>query len=201
MFYSLTGNIVYKDETSVALCCAGVAFKCFATDNTLRKITEKSGTVTLFTHLNVREDALDLYGFYDIGELDAFKLLIAVSGVGPKAALSILSEFTPDALALAVVSGDAKTVTRAQGIGPKLAQRVVLELKDKLGAYSGISQSVPFSAVNAAFEMTGAQSAVAALTQLGYSQSEAALAVGRLDPSLDVNSLVKAALKSLASFM
>lgn len=201
MFYSLTGSVVYKDESSVALSCAGVAFRCFTTNNTLRKITEKSGTVTLFTHLNVREDALDLYGFYDTGELDAFKLLIGVSGVGPKAALSILSEFTADALALAVASGDAKTVTRAQGIGPKLAQRVVLELKDKLGAYSGISQSVPFSTVNAAFEMSNAQSAVAALTELGYSQSEAALAVGRLDPSLDVSRLVKAALKSLASFM
>jgi Holliday junction DNA helicase RuvA len=86
--------------------------------------------VTLFTHLNVREDALDLFGFITEEELEAFKLLISVSGVGPKAALAILSELTPDAFAVAVASGDTKAITAANGVGPKLAQRVIMELKD-----------------------------------------------------------------------
>ncbi len=197
MFYSICGNIVYRDETSVAVECGGVAFRCFTTYNTLRQLGEKGGTVTLFTHLNVREDALELYGFYDPGELDAFKLLIGVSGVGPKAALAILSEFTPDRLSIAVASGDSKSITRAQGVGPKLAQRVVLELKDKLGYSGGRDSGISVAAVGAVGEMTNTQSAVAALTELGYSQSEAAVALSKLDPSLSVEQLIKAALRGM----
>ncbi len=199
MFYSLCGNIVYRDETSVAVECGGVAFRCYTTYNTLRQLGEKSGAVTLFTHLNVREDALDLYGFYDPDELETFKLLLGVSGVGPKAALAILSEFTPDRLSIAVASGDSKSVTRAQGIGQKLAQRVVLELKDKLGYASRRDDGVSVAAIGAVSEMSSTQSAVAALTELGYSQSEAAVAVSRLDPNLSVEQLIKAALRGMMS--
>ena len=159
MFYSVTGSVIFKDEISVAISCSGVAFRCFTTDNTLRKISEKSGTVTLFTHLNVREDALDLYGFYDDTELQTFKMLLAVTGVGPKAALAILSEFSSDALALIIASGDSKSITRAKGVGAKLAQRVVLELKDKLGDFKGKSQGISLQAVSAAAEMSNTQSA------------------------------------------
>ncbi|HZK22398.1 MAG TPA: Holliday junction branch migration protein RuvA [Oscillospiraceae bacterium] len=201
MFYSLTGNIIYKDENSVALSCGGVAFRCFSTYNTLRKVTEKDGEVTLFTHLNVREDSLDLYGFYNTDELDVFKLLIGVSGIGPKAALSILSEFTPDSLAVSVASGDSKSLTKAQGIGAKLAQRIVLELKDKLGSYKGGDETANLSDISAISKMSNTQSAVSALVELGYSQTEAALAVSRLDPSLSDEELIKAALKSFISFL
>lgn len=201
MFYSLTGNIIYKDENSVALSCGGVAFRCFSTYNTLRKVTEKGGEVTLFTLLNVREDSLDLYGFYNTDELDVFKLLIGVSGIGPKAALSILSEFTPDSLAVSVASGDSKSLTKAQGIGAKLAQRIVLELKDKLGSYKGGDETANLSDISAISKMSNTQSAVSALVELGYSQTEAALAVSRLDPSLSDEELIKAALKSFISFL
>ncbi len=132
MFYSITGKVVYSDTQSVALETGGVAFKCNTTLNSLKRIGERGNTVTLYTHLNVREDALDLFGFYTEQELECFKLLISVSGVGPKAAISILSELTPEKLALSIATGDSKAITKAQGVGPKLAQRVVLELKDKL---------------------------------------------------------------------
>ena len=135
MFYSITGQVVYTGATSVAVSCGGVAFNCSATANTLKNIGTIGDTVTLYTYLNVREDALDMFGFYDKDELDCFKLLINVTGVGPKAALAILSQLTPNRLAVCVASGDTKAITAAQGVGAKLAQRVVLELKDKLKSY------------------------------------------------------------------
>ena len=111
MFYSLTGDIVYKDSTSVAISCSGVAFRLTVTLNTLNELSSNNCGVTLYTYLSVREDALDLFGFYDETELDCFKMLISVSGVGPKAAIAILSELTPDKLALAIASSDAKAIT------------------------------------------------------------------------------------------
>lgn len=199
MFYSLTGNIIYSDLNSVAVECSGVGFKCFTTMNTLRKIGGNGDKVTLYTHLNVREDALDLFGFADTYELDFFKLLISVSGVGPKAALAILSELDPDKLALCIASGDSKAITKAQGVGPKLAQRVVLELKDKV---KGISHEdnggYDLAAAEAATSSAAGSEAVSALMVLGYTQSEAATAVGKLDQSLSVEEMIKQALKLLA---
>ena len=126
MFYSITGKVVYTDESSVALDCNGVAFRLYTTLNTLKKCAPLGQEQTLFTHLNVREDALDLFGFADKGELDCFKMLTGVSGVGPKAGLAILSQLTPDMLAVSVAGGDVKAITAAQGVGPKIAQRIVL---------------------------------------------------------------------------
>ena len=199
MFYSLTGKIIYKDEQTVAISCGGVGFKCFTTRNSLAKLSLQSGEVTVFTHLNVREDALDLFGFATDDELDAFKLLISVSGVGPKAALAILSELTPDAFAVAVASGDAKAITAANGVGPKLAQRVIMELKDKIANMGFISEesSSVSSAVNTANSMSNTSEAIAALTALGYSQTEASVAVSKLSPSLSVEELIKGALKNM----
>lgn len=199
MFYSLTGNIIYSDLNSVAVECSGVGFKCFTTMNTLRKIGGKGSKVTLYTYLNVREDALDLFGFADTYELDFFKLLISVSGVGPKAALAILSELNPDKLALCIASGDSKTITKAQGVGPKLAQRVVLELKDKVkGIAHEDAEGYDLAAAEAAASSAAGSEAVSALMVLGYTQSEAAAAVGKLDQSLTVEEMIKQALKSLA---
>lgn len=199
MFYSLTGKIIYKDEQAIAISCGGVGFKCFTTRNSLAKLSLQSGEVTVFTHLNVREDALDLFGFATSDELDAFKLLISVSGVGPKAALAILSELTPDAFAVAVASGDAKAITAANGVGPKLAQRVIMELKDKIANVGFISEesSSVSSAVNTVNSMSNTSEAVAALTALGYSQTEASVAVSKLSPSLSVEELIKGALKNM----
>lgn len=200
MFYSLTGKIIHKDEQSVALLVGGVGFKCFTTRSTLAKInTSGNSEETLFTYLNVREDALDLFGFYSNEELDAFKLLLGVSGVGPKAALAILSELTPDNFAVAVASGDTKAITQANGVGPKLAQRIVLELKDKISSVSFISEesSNISSAVSQVASKSNSQEAVQALTALGYTQTEASVAISKLDQSLSVEDLIKGALKNM----
>lgn len=198
MFYSLSGKIVYTDVNSFAVDVNGVAFKCSASINTLKQIGGVGDSVTVFTHLNVREDALDLFAFYDASELDCFKLLTGVNGVGPKAALAILSELSPERLALCIASGDSKSITKAQGVGPKLAQRIVLELKDKVAknlqtsAQSGFSQSTQVAETSGA-----AMEAVSALEVLGYSQADAAQAVAKLDESLTVEQMIKQALKIL----
>ncbi len=199
MFYSITGNVVYYDAQSVALDCNGVAFKCYATTNTLKNIAKKGERVTLFTHLNVKEDALDLFGFFTQQELDCFKMLIDVNGVGPKVALAILSELTPEKLAVCIASNDVKSITRANGVGPKVAQRVVLELKDKLAKGLDLgSMGIEIEAASVAADSSNTSEAVAALTELGYTQSEAAVAVGKLDATLGVEELIKQALKQLA---
>ncbi len=199
MFYSLSGNVIFKDDSTVAVSCGGVGFKCFTTRNTLSAISGISGEITLFTHLNVREDALDLFGFLTKEELDAFKLLLGVSGVGPKAALAILSELTPDSFAVAVASGDFKAITVANGVGPKLAQRIIMELKDKIGSFTFVSDesSALSSAVSAVNKLSNTAEAISALTALGYTQSEASLAISKLSPELSVEELIKAALKSM----
>ncbi len=200
MFYSLTGKLIYKGEQTIAVSCGGVGFKCFATRSTISALPSVgSDNVTVFTHLNVREDALDLFGFYSEQELDAFKLLIGVSGVGPKAALAILSELSPDRFAIAVASGDAKAITAANGVGPKLAQRVIMELKDKIGSVSFVSEDVSATsnAVNAVGSVSNTSEAVSALVALGYSQSEASVAVSKLSPELSVEELIKNALKNM----
>lgn len=199
MFYSITGNVVYYDAQSVAVDCNGVAFKCCTTTNTLKNVAKKGERVTLFTYLNVKEDALDLFGFYTQQELDCFKLLIDVNGVGPKVALAILSELTPERLAVCIASGDIKSITRANGVGPKVAQRVILELKDKLAKGLDLgNMGIEIEAASVAAESSNTSEAVSALTMLGYSQSEAAVAVGKLDPSLSVEQLIKQALKQLS---
>lgn len=199
MFYSITGRVVHRNTQSVAVETGGVAFQCSTTLSTLKTIGEKGSTATLYTYLNVREDALDLFGFATEQELECFKLLISVSGVGPKAALSILSELTPDKLALCLATGDSKSITRAQGVGPKLAQRVVLELKDKLAKGLELPADSPeIQAAGLAAADGNAAEAVSALTMLGYSQSEAAMAVSKLDGDLPVEALIKQALKQLA---
>ncbi len=200
MFYSITGNVVYYDAQCVAIDCNGVAFKCFATTNTLKNVAQIGEKITLFTYLNVKEDALDLYGFYTQQELECYKILISVSGVGAKMALSVLSEMTPDQLALSIAAGDSKAITKANGVGNKIAQRIVLELKDKLAKGLDLSNSNDdISAVNSAVSNGNSSEAVSALTMLGYSQSEAAIAVGKLSPELSVEDMIKQALKQLSA--
>ena len=123
MFYSLTGILVHMEPGVVAIECGGVAFKCFTSMNTQKNMPRIGETATVYTHLNVREDALDLYGFSTKSELNCYKMLTTISGVGPKAALSILSEMTPEGVAMAAASGDSKKYTKASGVGQKLAQR------------------------------------------------------------------------------
>lgn len=198
MIATLNGKLIIKELNYVVVECGGVGLKCFVTQNTHATIGNVGDRVFLHTYLAVREDALDLYGFADSAELETFKLITSVSGVGSKIGLAILSEFTADKIMLYIASGDAKSLTAAAGVGIKLAQRIVLELKDKVGSISVGGTSIDVKAVGNATAHSTSREAIEALVSLGYTQSEASLAVGRLDPSLDTNELIKQALKSLA---
>lgn len=199
MIYSLRGKLIYSDQSTAVVECAGVGYKCTVSYNTLKKLPEIGDEIMLYTHMAVREDACDLYGFASGDELDWFKRLISVNGVGPKAAIAILSELSCEKLTLAIASGDTKTITRANGVGPKMAQRIVLELKDKVVKSMGSTES---GSVNIFAEDTqnggGVLSeAIAALIALGYSQSEAASAVSGQDLTQSVDTIIKNALKKL----
>lgn len=199
MFYSLTGKIVYNDQQSVAVECGGVAFKCTVSFNTLKNIDIKAQSVTLFTYLAVREDALELFGFADNDELEFFKLLIGVSGVGPKVAIAVLSSLSPSALAVCIASGDVKTLSKAQGVGAKTAQRIVLELKDKVTKLSPAKISASeFSDGTFSAGAGNISEAVTALAALGFSQSDASRALSSADASMSVEELIKLGLKLLA---
>lgn len=197
MIYNLKGRLTVCDVNFIVVECGGVGFKCFTTLNTVKAIGRVGDEVNVFTHLSVREDAMDLYGFATTAELDAFKLLITVSGIGPKAAAAILSELTPDRLALCIASGDAKSITAAQGVGKKTAERVVLELKDKMHGF--VTDEASQSVASAGTVGQGASAeAVAALVALGYSQSDASVVVGSLDKGLTVDEMIRHGLKQLA---
>lgn len=198
MLYNLKGTLTVCDVNFIVVECGGVGFKCFTTLNTVKSVGKTGDSVNVYTYLAVREDALDLYAFSTLAELDAFKLLITVSGIGPKAAAAILSELTPDRLALCIASGDAKSITRAQGVGKKTAERVVLELKDKMGAVSAAENSGTINSVLSVGESSNTAEAVEALVALGYSQSDAAVAVGGMDKSLSVDEMIRLGLKQLA---
>lgn len=199
MFYSLEGQLALSQPGLAVVVCSGVGYKCFISDTTLRALPPVGSKLLLYTHLAVREDAMDLYGFADRGELDFFKLLISVSGVGPKAGLAILSQLSPDRLAVAIAAGDAKAIAAAKGVGGKTAQRVVLELQGKLGSVGIAVDTATVAAVSAVSASGNAADAVEALAAFGYSKSEASLAVGKLDGTLSAEELIKQALKMLSS--
>lgn len=201
MFYSLTGKLVHMEPGMVAVECGGVAFRCAASMQTLKNMPRIGETVTVYTHLNVREDALDLFGFATKNEMNCFRMLTGISGVGPKVALAILSEMTPEAVAMCAASGDSKSFTRANGVGPKLAQRIVLELKDKVKkmAVSGGEMPLGGGDTGVVSASQNAEQAVQALCVLGYSQSEAAQAVAKLDSALPTEELIRLALRGMAS--
>lgn len=199
MYYSVRGTLIHRELNFAVVECGGVGYQCYITMNTARQLPSVGSETMLYTYLNVREDAMELFGFADRSELQCFRLLTSVSGVGPKVGLAILSELTPERVALAAASGNHKEFSRAQGVGPKLAQRIVLELKDKVGlpsATDGVfsQNEVPTGVVSVS---QNAAEAVSALTMLGFSSGEAAAAVGKLDSSLSVEELVRGALKSL----
>ena len=197
MIASVRGKLIYTDTACAVVECGGVGYKCFVTKNTLYNLPQKGEEVFLHTYLAVREDAMDLYGFRDIEELEAFKLVTSVNGVGAKMGLALLSEFTASQLTLYVASGDYKALTAASGVGPKLAQRIVLELKDKVGSLQS-GDTLVIKAVGNATVNSNTKEAVSALVSLGYTQSEASLAIGKLDPALSTEDLIKQALKTLA---
>ena len=198
MIYSINGVLAYVEPNFVVVECGGLGYGVRTTMNTIGRLPPVGEKVQLYTQLNVREDAIELFGFLDKTELDCFKMLGTVNGVGPKAAIAILSEFTPERFMLCVAGGDAKSITRAQGVGPKLANRIVLELKDKISnedlsaGMSGGANVLPLAAAPAG-------EALGALLALGYNQSEAASVLAKLDASMPVQELIKQALKLLST--
>lgn len=199
MFYSLRGKLIHTELGLAVIDCGGVGYKCFVSMNTQRNLPKLGEETTLYTHLNVREDAMDLYGFHSLAEQNCYKLLTNISGVGPKVGLAILSELTPENVALAAASGDSKAFARANGVGPKLAQRITLELKDKTKGIiaEGVNMDMP-AVINDA--SSNAAKAVQALSALGYSPSEASTAVARVDSALKTEEIIRLALKGLSKF-
>ena len=196
MFYYLDGTVAHIEPYLAVIDCGGVGYACKTTNTTLGAL-QKGQRGRLYTYLNVGEDVFDLYGFATQGELGSFKQLIGVSGVGPKAALAILSSTTPEGLAMAVITGDEKTLTMAPGVGKKIAQRIILELKDKIAKEQ---QSGGFVPTAAAVSVGGGKSveAAQALAVLGYSQADVAAAMKGLDvESLPLEEIVRQALKRM----
>lgn len=199
MLYRLRGSLIHTEPSFAVIECAGVGYKCYTTMNTQRSLPAIGKEAVLYTHMNVREDAVDLFGFSSLAELNSFKLLTSVSGVGPKVGLAILSVLSPEQVAVAVAAGDFKTLTMAQGVGNKLAQRVILELKDKLKALGGGEEvTAAAGVVNAA---GNAAEAMNALTVLGYTPSDVAPVVAKFDSSLPVEELIRLTLKAMAGRM
>ena len=199
MLYRLRGSLIHTEPSFAVIECAGVGYKCYTTMNTQRSLPAIGKEAVLYTHMNVREDAVDLFGFSSLAELNCFKLLTSVSGVGPKVGLAILSVLSPEQVAVAVAAGDFKTLTMAHGVGNKLAQRVILELKDKLKALGGGEEvTAAAGVVNAA---GNAAEAMNALTVLGYTPSDVAPVVAKFDSSLPVEELIRLTLKAMAGRM
>ncbi len=197
MLYSVRGKLIHTTTTSAVVECGGVGYNCQTTINTLKAIKPDT-EVMLYTYLNVREDAVDLFGFATKTELDTFKTLISVNGIGPKAGLAILSELTPEQVAMAIATDDIKTITRAQGVGKKIAQRIVLELKDKLAKAASSDTGMSAVATGAVNASTGnIPKAVEALGVLGYSPSDVSPILATLDSSLPVEQLIANTLRQL----
>ena len=200
MIYSLNGKLIFSDASTAVVECGGVGYKCNVSLKTVGALPSVGEDVLLYTYMSVREDAVDLFGFITLEELRCFKLLISVNGVGAKVGIAILSEFTPDFVLAYISSGDYKALTSAAGVGPKLAQRIVLELKDKVGTL-GINPTT-LNVGNATKNETAVgnlKSASAALLSLGFIQSEANRALSGLDASLPTEELIKQALARISA--
>ena len=198
MFYYVKGELVMTDPQSAVVDCGGVGYKLTVSMNTLSHLTQTWKTVCLYTHFSVREDAVELFGFYDTEELSAFRLLISVSGVGPKAAMAILSLLSPEKFAVVVSSGDTKTLAKAQGIGAKTAARIVLELKDKVSAAATADGGEEDVSVT---DLGGIRDdALEALMVLGYQRQAAQKALAGCKGDT-LEELMRAALKKIGSKM
>ena len=201
MIYCLTGKIVKKSMNAVVLSCGGVGYYAQCPASVAGALPGVGREATIYTVMSVTENDVSLYGFATEEQQACFEMLTAVSGVGPKVGLAILSVMEPERVALAISAGDHKAFKAASGVGPKLAQRIVLELKDKVakGFVDGISLE---DVAGASAQTPAAQSssqAIAALVSLGYSQSEAALAVSKIDATLPVEEIIKLVLRGMAA--
>ena len=199
MFYYLDGTIAEILPYLAVVDCGGVGYAGRTTNNTLASL-KKGQRKKLYTYLNVAENLFELYGFATQSELNSFRLLLGVSGVGPKAALAILSSGTPETLAMAIVTGDEKALTAAPGVGKKIAQRIILELKDKMAKETagGLDFSEGRGAPAPALFGNKAADAAQALAVLGYSSQEVSAALKGLDMDLPLEEIVRQGLKRMA---
>ncbi len=195
MIYSVTGKLIHKEATLAVVECGGVGYACRTTQTTLAAIGNVGSEVRLFTHLSVREDAVELFGFADQEELSCFLMLITVSGIGPKAAISILSDLTPGRFALLVASGDSSALTKVKGIGKKSAERIVVDLKDKLAKSNPVIDSMPAASGNVSGDGLG--EALAALCVLGYRQEEVMPVLLRQEEGLSSEELIRLTLREM----
>ncbi len=200
MYYYLKGTLAYKESNICVVDCGGVGYKCTVSLNTSASLANKLGEeVKLYTHLAVREDGIELFGFGSESERACFNQLTSVSGVGPKAAMSILSIMTPDKFSLAVCTEDAKAISKAPGIGAKTAARIILELRDKVSK-DMMGTELKQTQIQTASAISGPLSEAAeALMVLGYDRNTVMHTLTKVDPSLkDVGQIIKLALKNLA---
>lgn len=198
MIYSLNGTVIHTEPNIVVIECGGVGYKCLTTMNTMSKLPAVGEKAMVFTHMIVREDAVELCGFYDTSELNCFRILTGISGVGARVAIAILSVLTPEQIALAVSSGDSKTLTKASGVGNKLAQRIVLEMKDKVKKMipsGSIQVSQGSAAIPAA--VGNIEKAIGALAVLGYSPDEVTPFMRGIEPSWPVEKIIGETLKAI----
>ncbi|MDR0223396.1 MAG: Holliday junction branch migration protein RuvA [Oscillospiraceae bacterium] len=197
MIYSVKGELIHKEPNLAVIECGGVGYACRTTSGSSDRL--KIGEETaLKTYLYVREDSVELFGFADNSELNCFKMLISVSGVGPKAALSVLSDMSPQSFALAVASDDAKRLTGVSGIGMKTAQRIILELKDKIDKQKSFTASEWNRSAVAGYSREAGGEALAALMVLGFSAGEATAALNGVPEGAETSERVKRALKKLS---
>ncbi len=194
MYYYVKGTLALKGDSFIVVDANGVGYMINTSLTSIADAGETGREITMYTYLHVREDVMDLFGFTTIEEKNMFMHLISVSGVGPKAALSILSVVTPGKLAVAVVTNDVKTITKAQGVGPKMAQRVILELKDKLKT-DDLKPETDADVIETPSD--NRSEAISALIVLGYSPNDAQNAVKGIDGTLSVEEIIKKALASL----
>ncbi len=201
MIYSLNGKLIAYELNYAVVECGGVGYRCAVSLKTAAALPKVGELVFLYTYMAVREDAVDLFGFISQDEMKAFKMITSVNGVGAKVGIAILSEFTPEYLYTYIAAGDYKALTAAAGVGPKLAQRIVLELKDKIGSapreLNVGGNTVSLSPSN--LPHSNIRSAVSALTALGFLQVEANRAVAGLDEALPTEELIKQGLARLSS--
>lgn len=193
----IKGVVDSMDDDKVLLDCMGMGYNIFVPGSTISCLRE-GDEVKLYTYLSVREDAMNLFGFLSKSELDMFKKLITVSGIGPKGGLSVLSIMTADELRMAIISGDDKMISKAPGIGPKTAMKVIVELKDKVDMLNFISEDLSISAQANPLNEDIVGEAVMALIALGYSQSESVRAIKSVSADVtDVETLIKESLRKL----
>lgn len=196
MIYSLNGTLIYKDTSYIVVECGGVGYKCLTTLNTLKLLPQIGSDVMIYTHMLIREDAIELCGFSKESDVRCFKMLTSVSGVGAKVAIALLSELQSEQIASAIAMNDTKTLTKASGVGNKLAQRIILELKDKIKDSANVI-NISTTVNSSGFFNQNVQQAIIALEVLGYASDEVSIILAQFDPSLPVEELIKLSLKKI----